>query len=252
MKDMALRYVLLAIIAAVAISGYATNVDYVQMELLATNKLVFMRHSVMVRNYLNYVKQRTGATNSDVADCLGRYIKRYISAEPGTKEFSGCRTATWLFAEVSDDGQMKILADIVESSDSTAAENALLYYYRRMRDKGGLEFVEGLLDRDVVSTNMYDEISTVLRLDAKDFWGKDVNHKMKMKDFCRRQLSRRKHCKMFDEVLSSIDAEYAESEQRRRLVEDAVSNRIQGLKDQHRKYFQEVKKNIDKCKGAGK
>ena len=76
-----------------------------------------------------------------------------------------------------------------------------------------------------------------MRLDARDFWGKDVNHKAKLAAFSRRQLSGRKHCRLFDEVLSVIDEEYAESEQRKQLVEDAVSNRIRGMQDQHRKYF---------------
>ena len=113
----------------VAVPGYGDGkVDYDKMETLVTNKLVFMSQNVMVHNYLNYVKQQTGATNVDVADCLGRFIMRSASAEPGTKEFCCCRTAIWLFAEISEDRQMKVLADVAETHDSKAAEKALLYY----------------------------------------------------------------------------------------------------------------------------
>lgn len=253
MKETLLRYVLLAVFATVAVSGYGDDkVDYAKIETLVTNRLVILGKRVMVYNYLYSLKRQTGATDSDVADCLGRYIKRSASAEPGTKEYGRCRTAIWLFAEISDDRQMKVLADVAESNDSMAAERALSCYYRRMRDKGGLEFVEKLLDKDNLSTNMYGEISTVLLLDAGGCLGKDVNHRTRLAALARRQLSRRKHCRLFDEVLSSIDAEYAESEQRRQLVEDAASNRIRGMSDQHRKYFLAVKEAVEKRTEARK
>ena len=76
MKETLLRYVLLAVFATVAVSGYGDDkVDYAKIETLVTNRLVILGKRVMVYNYLYSLKRQTGATDSDVADCLGRYIK---------------------------------------------------------------------------------------------------------------------------------------------------------------------------------
>ena len=250
MKETLLRYVLLAVFATVAVSGYGDGkVDYDKMETLVTNKLVFLSQNVMVHNYLNYVKQQTGATNVDVADCLGRFIMRSASAEPGTKEFSCCRTAIWLFAEISEDRQMKVLADVAERQDNRTACNALYYYYRRMRGKRGLELVERLLEKETLGTNVCCEVSVVLRMDAADGFGRNDGHRTALTAFAKRLLERRKHLKLADSLMLKLDNGYDRSERRRRLAEDVATDRIPDMVDSHRRYFKDALKSMDRREG---
>lgn len=236
-----------SVFTAISSFGAESAVDYDKMESLVTNRLVMIDNAEMRQGCLTYIKQQTGADDFDIVCCLGRYIRKHSYANPGQFEYGRCRTAMWLFAEIANDEQMNELIEVAETQENRTAQLALRYYYRRMRTKGGLERIERMLNREMLGTNMYAEVSSVLRLDAKDFWGRDNNHKSELERLARRQLAKRKHCRIFDEVLSSLDSKYAKSEQRRVLVEMAVSNQLLELTEKHKEYFLKEKKKMEQA-----
>lgn len=253
MKGMVLRYMLLAVIAAVAISGYGDGkADYAQMEMLVTNRLICCHHREITLSWLEYIKRQTGAKSEDVALCLGNYLKANVQAEPGTVSYSRYHSAMWLFTELADDKQYETLAEIAEMGDRKTAADALFYYYKKMRNRGGLEFVERLLARPSLSSNVYNEVSASLCLDASGHFGKDEKHANSLRLFSRRQLEKRKHCKLFDDVMLKLDSNYATSEMRRKLIDDIAANRVEGLSNEHKQHFVELRQNANCGKGGEK
>lgn len=253
MKARLLRHALVAIVATVAISGYGSNkVDYAQMELLVTNRLICCHHREITLSWLEYIKRQTGAKSEDVALCLGNYLKANVQAEPGTVSYSRYHSAMWLFTELADDKQYETLAGIAETGDGKTASDALFYYYKKMRNKGGLAFVERLLARPSLSSNVYNEVSASLCLDASGRFGKDEEHADSLRQFSRRQLAKRKHCKLFDDVMLRLDSDYATSEMRRKLIDDIAENRVEGLPDEHRHHFLELRQKDNRGKGVEK
>lgn len=241
-----------SVFVAISSFGAESAVDYDKMESLVTNKLVMIDNAEMRRGCLSYIKQQTGADDFAIVNCLGKYIRKHSHADPGQFEYGRCRTAMWLFAEIANDEQMNELIEVAETQDGRTAQLALRCYYRRMRTKGGLERIERMLNREMLGTNMYAEVSSVLRLDAKDFWGRDDNHRKKLERLARQQLAKRKHCRIFDEVLSVLDSEYAKSEQRRVLVEMAASSQLLELSEKHKVYFLDVKMKMGQAEKEGK
>ena len=86
MKETLLRYVLLAVFATVAVSGYGDDkVDYAKIETLVTNRLVILGKRVMVYNYL---KSTMGVkvTLMPMAEASAAAIREHSSAMAGSKE----------------------------------------------------------------------------------------------------------------------------------------------------------------------
>lgn len=253
MKDILLRYTLMAVIATVAISGYGdSKVDYAQMEMLVTNRLVCVRHSEMLPCYRDFIKKQTGATDSDIAECLSRYVRRQVNVQPCTESYDNFSRALGQFAKLADDGQMAVLPEIVENSSGKAACEVLYQYYRRMRKKGGLESVERLLDKESLNTNVYNEISMVLRMDAAGAFGEDSIHRGRLLAFARKQLGRRKHLKLADAVMLKLDAEYASSNERRLLLEEILADRIKDMPNGQKEHFRAIKHSADRQAGGSK
>ena len=253
MKGKLLHYALMAVIAAVVIPGYGDDkVDYALMELLVTNRLICCHHREITLSWLEHIKRQTGAKSEDVARCLGKYLKANVQAEPGTVSYSRYHSAMWLFTELADDRQYETLAEIAETGKRKTAADALFYYYKKMRSRGGLELVERLLARPSLSSNVYNEVSESLCLDASGHFGKDEKHADSLREFSRRQLARRKHCKLFDDVMLKLDSDYATSELRRKLIDDIVANRVAGLSNEHKQHFVELRQNANRDKGVEK
>lgn len=253
MKWALLRCVMLAVIFVAFTPCYGDGkVDYDKMELLVTNKLICCHHREITLSWLEHIKRQTGAKSEEVACCLGDYLKANVQAEPGTVSYSRYHSAMWLFTELASDGQYRTLAEIAETGNGKTAADAVFYYYKRMRNKGGLELVERLLSRPSLSSNVYDEVSVSLRLDAAGCFGKDERHAASLRQLSRRQLSKRKHCKLFDDVMLKLDSNYATSELRRKLIDDVVANRVEGLPNEHKQYFRELRRNTYGGKEDGK
>ena len=253
MKGMVLHRTLMAVMATVAVScNSADKVDYAQMELLVTNRLICCHHREITLSWLEYIKRQTGAKSEDVALCLGNYLKANVQAEPGTVSYSRYHSAMWLFTELADDKQYETLAGIAETGDGKTASDALFYYYKKMRNKGGLALVERLLVRPSLSSNVYNEVSASLCLDASGYFGQDEEHADSLRQFSRRQLAKRKHCKLFDDVMLRLDPDYATSEMRRKLIDDIAENRVKGLPNEHRNHFLELLQKANRGKGDEK
>lgn len=253
MKARLLRHALVAIVATVAISGYGSNkVDYAQMELLVTNKLICIRHSEMMPHYRDYIKKQTGATDADIADCLSRYVRGQVNVQPCTESYDNFSRALGQFTKLADERQMAVLPEIVENSSGKAACDVLYQYYRRMRKKGGLESVERLLDKKSLSTNAYNEISMVVRMDAAGAFGEDSVHMGKLLAFAKKQLGRRKHLKLADEVMLKLDAGYADSKERRLLLEEILADRIKDMPKGQKEHFHAIMQSEDRRSGGVK
>lgn len=253
MKAKLLRYLLMAVIAMVANSGYGDGKgDYAQMESLVTNRLICCHHREITLSWLEYIKRQTGAKNEDIARCLGDYLKANVQAQPGTVSYSRYHSAMWLFTELADDKQHEILAEIAETGDGETASDALFCYYKKKRNKGGLALVERLLARSSLSSNVYNEVSASLCLDASGYLGKDEKHADSLREFSRRQLAKRRHCKLFDDVMLKLDSDYATSEMRRKLIDDIAASRVEGLSNEHKRYFVELRQKANRDKGDGK
>ena len=251
MKGMVLRRTLMAVMATVAVScNGADKVDYAQMETLVTNRLVCIRHSEMVPYYRDFIKKQTGATDSDIADCLSRYVRRHVNVQPCTESYDNFSRALGQFAKIADDGQMAVLPGIAENSSGKAACDVLYQYYRRMRKKGGLESIERLLDKKSLSTNVYNEISMVLRMDAAGAFGDDSIHKGRLLAFARKQLGRRKHLKLADAVMLKLDAGYAGSNERRLLLEEILADRVKDMPKDQKEYFRAIMQPVDQRSGG--
>ena len=251
MKARLLRHALVAIVATVAISGFGDDkVDYAQMELLVTNRLVCVRHSEMVPYYRDFIKKQTGATDSDIADCLLRYVRRQVNVQTCTEPYDNFSRALGQFTKLADDGQMAVLPEIVENSSGKAACDVLYQYYRRMRKKGGVESVERLLDKKSLSTNAYNEISMVVRMDAAGAFGEDSVHRGKLLAFAKKQFGRRKHLKLADEVMLKLDAGYADSKERRLLLEEILADRIKDMPKGQKEHFRAIMQSVDRRSGG--
>lgn len=251
MKEMLLRYALLAAVFAAVIPGYGEDkVDYVQMESLVTNRLICCHHREITLSWLEHIKRQTGAKNEDIARCLGDYLKANVRAVPGTASYGRYHSAMWLFTELADDRQYETLSEIAEAGDEKTAADALFYYYKRMRNKGGLKLVERLLARPSLSSNVYNEVSMSLRLDASGRFGTNEEHVALLRQFSCRQIVKRKHCKLFDDVMVKLDPNYEKSEVRRKLIDDIVADRVEGLSSEHKKHFMELRQSNGLGKGV--
>ena len=243
----------MAVVATVAFFAYGDGkVDYAQMEMLVTNRLICCHHREITLSWLEYIKRQTGAKSEDVALCLGNYLKANVQAEPGTVPYSRYHSAIWLFTELADNKQYETLAEIAETGERKTAADALFYYYKKMRNKGGLALVERLLARPSLSSNVYHEVSATLCLDAAGHFGKDKKHADSLRLFSRRQLAKRKHCKLFDDVMLKLDADYATSDMRRKLIDDIAENRVEGLPSEHKRYFVDLRQKANHDKGVNK
>ena len=253
MKEVLLRYALMSVIAAFAISGHGDGkVDYDRMETLVTNRLICCHHREITLSWLEYIKRQTGAKSEDVALCLGNYLKANVQAEPGTVSYSRYHSAMWLFTELAGDKQYETLAEIAEAGEGKTSADALFYYYKKMRSRGGLELVKRLLARPSLSSNVYNEVSASLCLDASGHFGKDEKHADSLRLFSRSQLAKRKHCKLFDDVMLKLDSDYATSEMRRKLIDDIAANRVERLSNEHKRYFLELRQKANRGKGDEK
>lgn len=230
MKEGLLRYALIAVIATLAVSGYGDGrVDYDKMCSLVTNQLISLRHNGMKMSCLSAIKTQTGANNFEIANCLSAYIRAKRGARPCTLDYEQCLSAIELFSRLANDKQYAVLADVAQDDTNATAAVSFGYYFRRMKKTDGLMLAERILDAKTLSPNMRVEILATLKNDVQDSSSADPAYKQALCQLSRRQIVKRRHCKVFDEMLYRLDPEYERSDLRRDLIRDASQGKIPGM-----------------------
>lgn len=231
MKWALLRCVMLAVIFVAFTPCYGDGkVDYDKMELLVTNQLVALRHSAMKASCLAAIKAQTGANDYEIANCLGSYIRAKGMSSPYTQDYELCLSALGLFSRIANEEQYSLLADIAKTQTNAIATISFGHYFRRMRKRGGLQLVEQLLDDKELSPAMRVEIIVTLKKDAGDVAKGDDLYRRTLCQLGRRQIAKRQHCHVFDEMLNTIDPEYKRSDLRRGLLRDVSKGKIPKMK----------------------